>query len=252
MTKGKYKRKREHAQKKAEQGHADISLGQEERGDPLNTPNTNDGTKSTAKKNDPRWYVRLWEQIKKEPVTAVAITIFTCALTFASVFQGCVTRSQLTEMQKAQRPFVFASANSGNDWSKDSEHDMQITIGAHNASAFPAVGVVYSEPQVFMGTITKATEALKHCEVSYPEGHPALSVLAPATAGAESMQFINTVHTDYIYDKSRITEYLDQVLVYGGIKYSGISGGDFETRYCFGYLPKGNFRWGSCTCTSLK
>jgi len=183
---------------------------------------------------------------------AAAVFSFATILTVAIIIQACISRSELAQMQKAQRPFVFTNATVANDWTRDTEHTMQITIIAHNASEFPAVDVVYSERIVVMETKEEVAEKLKHCPktFSYPPHHG--DDLAPASLLAESTRYLPTAQTDDISDKSRIALGIDEVIIYGGIKYSGIAGGDFETQYCFKYLPTGSFRWGTCTCQAFR
>lgn len=248
MAKGKYKRQRQYANSTCPQGPPPTAPAPKEGENELQPTVAKDSNDKSNRKEHPSGSMRVLQWIRPYWTTNIAIAVFTFVLAAVSVFQGYITRGQLSEMQKAERPFIFATPNLGNDWLKDSEHDMKITIAMSNASAFPAVDVVNSVPEVFMGA--NAEDVIKKCEITYP--NIAGTALAPASAGGASQQFLPTQHTSYIPDKQRIQHYADTVVIYGGIKYSGISGGNFETRYCYRYLPEGDFRFGPCGCSSIK
>jgi hypothetical protein len=252
MGKGKYKRKRQKADNEANQSQPSPSLVDEKRSQELKEKNSDHSATSSGTQENPTWYFRLWGWIRRDYVSSVSIAVFTGVLAAVSIGQGCVTRKQLIEMQKAQRPFVYTTPNLGSNWLSDTEHDMAITMVISNASAFPALRVVTSTPKIVMATPPQVDSEIGKCEVSYPDD-PTGEVLAPVSAGPSSAEALMTVHTSYIYDKERIKQSTDQVVVYGGVKYSGISGGEFETRYCYTYLPEGDFRFGPCRrCVGMK
>ncbi|MBZ5650936.1 MAG: hypothetical protein LAO18_10670 [Acidobacteriia bacterium] len=250
MSKGKYKRQRENAQEK--QGQPSIPLGDEKGSSQLNTASFDNPASNRGNQKKPSsWYGRAWEWIKKDYVTSISVAVFTGVLAAVSIFQGCMMRRQLAEMQRAQLPFVFTSANLGNNWLSESEHDLQVTISVRNVSAYPATNAIASKTKIWMGATPNADEVIKHCEIEYPP-NPIKLTFAPMSPGVINFDALNTVHTDYINDKTRIQNGIDSVVIYGGIKYSGVNGGEFETPYCYVFLPKGDFRFGTCQCGSIK
>jgi hypothetical protein len=204
MTKGKHKRQKQHAQAKGEQRPSPSMLAPEERSNELQATTTSDSKNNSDRKEHPLWYMKISEWWRRYWTTNLAIAVFTFVLAAVSVFQGYITKGQLSEMQKAERPFIFTSPNLGNDWLKDSEQDMKITIGMSNASAFPAIDVVHSTPEVFLGP--NVDDVIKKCEITYPD-HAVKTTLAPASAAPLNQQMLGTQHTGYIPDKQRIQHY---------------------------------------------
>lgn len=250
MAKGKYKRKTQQSGAEEEQGQPHPTFVEAERNDKLNERDERQAGKRTGDPKEIRWYFRFSSWIKQPYIHSMAIAGFTAALVVANIYQGWITHGQLAAMEKAQRPFVLTNITLASDWHKDTEHDMEVTVLMQNASAFPAVNVVNSIPKVYMGPDPRTV--IDKCDFAYRSGAKP-TYLAPANAGSGAVDAMQTVHTDYIYDKSRIDNGIDTVVVYGGIRYSGISGGDFETTYCYMYLPRGDFRFGTCGgCEGMK
>jgi hypothetical protein len=251
MTKGKYKRKGKNAQNEAEQGGLPIPLMNKERSQELKTNDTEHPGGDRRAQPTPTWYARAWKWIKRDYVTAVSIAVFTGVLAAVSIAQGCLMRRQLATLEQSQRPFIFAEAVQGNDWLQESEHTLGITITLRNFGAFPALNVAFSQPHIWMGPNSESKSEVEHCKIEYPPNARPLT-LQPMSPALIQPTALPTVYTDYITDKERIKHGTDAVLVYGGIRYTGINSGDFETIYCFTYLTGGNYRFGSCDCNSMK
>jgi hypothetical protein len=71
---------------------------------------------------------------------------------------------------------------------------------------------------------------------------------------------MGTAHSRFISDDERklIIARKENVVVFGGVKYSGIRGGDYETKYCFKWNPEvltdpRNAPWSTCDyCRDIK
>src|SRR5262249_55403161 len=152
---------------------------------------------------EPHWYARCWTFVKKEYVTNVAIAVFTGVLAAVSIFQGHIMLRQLEVMQASQRPFVTAEAHLANDWTSDSEHDIQITIAMVNHTSYPAVNLLHSDPQISMGTIADMESVIAHCKVEYPKNSLYQIHTIPPFGPGMRPDALPTVRTAYISEKQR-------------------------------------------------
>ena len=151
-------------------------------------------------------------------------------------------KGQLTEMQKAGRPYLFGRLDFR--FSQDSRFIMG-TVQIRNDSASPAAYIA-SIPEMKILTKGETEKRIKECSISYlkPERR---QIIAPASDPIDNIKFLPDAYAPV--DESTLkaisgrTEY---VTVIGGIKYTGPTGGNFETRYCFVYEPDGKLHTKDC------
>src|SRR5437867_1893043 len=105
MSKGKYKRKREHAQKKAEQQEANIRLPYGKVIPPEHqTERAEAGYEKREHKQESEMGLR--EAIKRSSLTDWCIMLFTGVLTVVGYYQLTAMSGQLGVMREDQRPWV--------------------------------------------------------------------------------------------------------------------------------------------------
>jgi len=183
----------------------------------------------------------------------VAIALFTAVLTLASIFQGYILRGQLSVAEKSARPYIVPYAAFNNNWKASTETDILVTVHGINSSAFPATHVKFSKTRIEFGT--DATKKAEACELDYTESQPVVIPPVSALPGGNDMAN-TTVHSEALSDteRKRIQDGVDKLVIFGGIKYSGVNDEDFETRYCWIYFPTG-MPMGMCKaaiCQSMK
>jgi hypothetical protein len=165
------------------------------------------------------------------------------------------------------RPYIFvtpvepgwAPSVIRQDWDRQLSTARQLFFNPtiFNMGVSPAINIVASRPQVRTGPHAK--DEADHCAIRY-DSHPISAVLAPQSWQRETAQdFTLQGPRTKVFAPSEIADIktMDhgvpkyQITVFGGVKYSGMRGGDFETRYCFMFVPTG-MPYAACNCVSAK
>jgi hypothetical protein len=195
-------------------------------------------------------------------VTSVA-TVAIVALTFAYVHysknQWTVMKGQLEEQESTSRPYVYVIAIMGHPMTADFT-DVPVTIGAGNFGNSPAIDAVLSEPVIGLNTDSNIIERLRTCTFTYPE-NGFRNILPPSQLARGVGVTAHTVTRILAADARRdVINHTKHVFVVGGIKYTGVRGGNYETTYCLMWNPESatdprNLAWSSgpeCPCAKMK
>jgi hypothetical protein len=235
MTKGKYKRKREHAQQQTHQEVQDVRLSDSKVIPSKQQPKTSE-KRDTERREKRKVWMRFNEAIKRSSFTDWCIAAFTCALTVVGYYQLNAMSGQLEEMRRSGRPYVFVGVSFTDQHEWDTQHTMPIDLKLINTGNSPAVDLVNTLPQIEIGP--DALTKTRACRIDYPNSTP---VTLPPNQSQMLGISLPVARTPVIdpEEQGRIKAHTDFVVVYGGVKYSGLGGGDFETVYCYLYNPKG-------------
>ena len=257
MSKGKYKRKKERTYQAGQKKQAHLSPGQEVINEKSKAENPANRTGDSNEENGPlmkKQFMVFWKWVKeKSSFTDWCLVVFTGVLAGAAIYQFIIMGRQLDEMQQVGRPYVFVepsfTADSDNPARPvDALGKMHVNIHAQNSSQSPAIQVITTTPSILVGDKDTVMGIAKRCALHYPDPseHP-YATLAPVWDVGSSGAYAPTAISDPIEDKEwqRIKDGIDRIVVYGGVKYSGMKGGDFETPYCYVYIPKG-MPFGGC------
>jgi hypothetical protein len=185
MSKGKYKRKREHARQKAEQQANQVKFphGEVIRAEKQPEPSKKSDSKRSKKKEES---MRFGEAVKRSSFTDWCIATFTLALTVVAIYQLVVTSGQLDTMRKDQRPWLKISIYTP----PNSVQENAIVIGTAsllNSGKTPAKNVL----------LDMAVQKLRSQEeptLDFPQYHPTSSYGViypndPQTAANESLPY---------------------------------------------------------------
>ena len=148
-----------------------------------------------------------------------------------------------------QRPYVYAvphnldilSAVEGRRLNEQlrTQHQLSVSINLLNGGISPAIYTT-NKPQLHVGA--NALNIARKCVISYPSsGGRGLIIPMGSNATLASAAILGVVETPVLKDDEikRINSGEYKVVVFGGVKYRGVRGGDFLTNYCFIYNPTG-------------
>lgn len=132
------------------------------------------------------------------------------------------------------------------------EHKLRFDITIFNLGISPAVRIIASKPKVMVGP--DVVKKADRCSPSY--GNEVLNIALPQQSQQQAMSedfTLQSVDTGSLapVEIQKIVAGTVQIVAFGGIKYGGIRGGEFETRYCFVFSPTG-MPYGSCGCVGMK
>jgi hypothetical protein len=215
-----------------------------------------------------RWFKWLFQFCDDNAggVTAVAtimIAVLTAFYVTYSRGQLTVIDGQLKEMQSANRPYIFSVAKFSFSQMPNPETvaDFPVTVALINVGVAPALHPIASDPVVGLETDAEISEHMRNCSILYQGGESAplppnqpLKDLAKDAAGMTTHTI--TKHLTEDERKDVIINKTRHLFVLGGIKYSGMRGGEYESTYCYIWNPesmKANvFPWSMCTCNRMK
>jgi hypothetical protein len=137
--------------------------------------------------------------------------------------------------------------------------DIPVTVTVFNLGVSPALKAKTSDPIVALDTDSDMVEHMRTCSLTYPEGE---GLPLPPNQSLTSGSGITT-HTivRHLSDEQRkdvVVNKTKRLIVLGGVKYSGVRGGEYETIYCYAWNPgslnANIFPWGSvneCPCNRM-
>src|ERR1700720_3338851 len=106
MAKGKYKRKKKHAQQQAQRRTADTVLPEQQEMTTNKAETTTERTKKSANSKNPSQWERFKEWASRDKsFTDWCLALFTLALACAAIYQFIIMSNQLDDMRKDQRPW---------------------------------------------------------------------------------------------------------------------------------------------------
>src|ERR1700722_15723411 len=164
---------------------------------------TTKGTHTTKNGSRPlREKLKEWIY-RESSLTNTAIAVASVVLAVVGTYQWNVLKGQLSEMQKAGRPFIFAIPTL-NDEATDrrirtADGKVSFNVLFTNSSTSPAVDYRASEPQLEIGP--KSLELAKKCEITYPER--GAGVLSPIADPINS-RFLKTVRSPDAIDWNKL------------------------------------------------
>jgi len=210
-------------------------------------------------------FIRTWLEIcQRHANAAIAVLTGVIALTgiVYAIFSGlqwASIRGQLTEMQNTNRPYIFTEAKFSFTQipTPESVRDIPITVVMTNVGVSPALKVLGGDPIVGLQSDSYVVEHLRTCAVTYPnaEGVP-LPPNQPLTngAGITSHTITRTLSEDE--RKDVVINKTKHLIVIGGVQYSGVRAGDYETTYCYIWNPDSltghTFPWSDFPCNKMK
>ena len=194
-------------------------------------------------------------------IATIAIAILTWKYVTYSRGQLEIIGGQLKEMQDANRPYVLTNALFSFEKIPKPEEikeitEIPITVRINNVGVSPAVKEMHSEPLVGLDTDSNVVEHLRTCKVQYPE--VTANGIVPSNQFIKDVGLAASAHRHLAKDvqKDVMVTQTKHIIVFGGVKYSGIRGGDYETVYCYLWdvnsLTKNVYPWHICPCNSVK
>jgi hypothetical protein len=202
-------------------------------------------------------FIRTWLEIcQKHANAAIAVLTGVIALTgiVYAIFSGLQWASisgQLTEMQNTNRPYIFTEAKFSFTQmpTPESIRDIPITVVMKNVGVSPALKVIGSDPIVGLESDSYVAEHLRTCSVSYPSAEG-----VPLPPNQSTHTITRTLSEDE--RKDVVINKTKHLIVIGGVKYSGVRAGDYETTYCYIWNPESlaghTFPWSDCPCNKMK
>jgi hypothetical protein len=210
-------------------------------------------------------FVKTWWTFVKNPDhSSAVVAMFTIVIAFTGILyavfsylQWHTMSGQLDEMQGANRPYIVTIPPPFAAIPTPDFHKLDVTVSFVNVGSAPAVKVTNTVPLVAVEQDPGVSEQIEKCKFSYPPQQRE-HYLAPYGAMGVS-QAATTVSSKFISDAERafILDDKEDVVVLGGVKYSGVRGGDFETTYCYVWNPKSVssnafYPWSTCSCLRMK
>jgi hypothetical protein len=204
------------------------------------------------------WGARAWKWIKQDTTFANwCIVFFTAILAASSIYQFSVMRGQLDQMQDNSRPYIISMLPKYSEIPVADFHQIKLTPFYINVGTGPALNVSPSQPEIAIDADSGVVDRVNKYTFDYPPSSG--DFLAPTTGQNQIVNALVTVETRFIQDKERefILQGKEHVILFGGIKYSGMRGGNYETTYC--YILNGQsignkniLPWSPCPCQRMK
>lgn len=212
---------------------------------------------------------RWWAFVKNPDHSSAVVAIFTIVIAVTGILyavfsylQWHAMSGQLDEMQGANRPYIITIPPAFAATPTPDFHKLDVTVSFVNVGSAPAVKMTNTVPLVAVKQDPGVGEQIEKCKFSYPtpkEEHYLAPFGAMGIAQAAvtvSSRFISDAERAFILDDKGEGAHED-IVVLGGVKYSGVRGGDFETAYCYIWNPKSMsntafYPWSSCSCLRMK
>jgi hypothetical protein len=217
---------------------------QGKKGRELNTETASADTQKEAKKKE-----KPMKRISDAKLTDWLIVVFTAVLACVGIVQGCELVHQAKIMERSARPYLMIYTAFTNEWAKSLDPiPMGVNVHVVNNTVYPAKALI-AQPKLLIGP--DALKEAEKCKIDYSSASQDL--IPPVNPNTKNDLIVPTLYSAPLttQDKKRIADHVDQVVIYGGIKYSGVAGEDFETQYCVQFNPQG-YPWGSCGCEVMK
>src|SRR4029077_20175908 len=190
------------------------------------------------------WWRRKWEFVIIPKHSNAVVAIFSALLFLATVFytvfaalQWTTMKRQLTQMQDANRPYIFTIPMFAGQRPIEKFHSLKITIGEMNLGNSPATKETHSPSYIAVDSDSGIADKVSKCAFKYGPGSATLPV---GNTSNGIGQTIGSVESRFITDEERDNYILTgkaHIIIFGGIKYSGTKGGEYETRYCYIWDP---------------
>jgi hypothetical protein len=230
----------------------------------LNKSKTNGEQKEGESKIKP-YFQELKERLKRnvrkprfliEVLALFGLAVYTCETNRTNN----LTQQSLQIARDQNRPYVFTEATLNKPLQLNEQ--AQFTILMYNGGSSPAVRFRLYTPNIDIGG-EEVEQKVAKCEVQYPD-NPSGTILPPHQTGFVGKQYdaLQTVLTPKIDQAELDRLWLrgqdlrfngDHIYIWGGIKYSDTTGGEYLTEYCYIYLPTGlPFEKCPNICTKIK
>ncbi len=191
----------------------------------------------------------LWRDVQK-PKTYVefAALIFLVLYTCETHKTNVLTETSLNLVKDQQRPYVLSTFGLVRSKSLEPNKAADFNVMLYNVGDSMATNIRPSKPRIRVGG-KEANEEARKCSISYPP-EPIKEVLPPHQIPQNGQGFtLITISTPVLdqaeynsltaYDAATNTFTGDQIVIWGGVEYTGMSGGEYSTEYCFLYHPTG-------------
>jgi hypothetical protein len=206
----------------------------------------------------------LWENTKthmNEPKFWLEVLAL-MVVSLYTVFSGCqvqVANKTLREVQSTNRPYIFTTPKFSFPQMPKPEDfiNVPVTVTIYNLGVSPALKEIHSDPVIGLDTDPETIEHMQTCSVTYPksEGVP----LPPNQSSANASGITTMTITRHLSEDERkdvIINRTKRLVVFGGVKYSGLRGAEYETIYCYSWNPQSlnenSLPWSSCSCNKMK
>jgi hypothetical protein len=230
------------------------------------SPDNKNNTDKNEKESKPMPRIKEWWSNLGDPKNSNrVVAIFTIVIALTGITyswfaykQWKAIDGQLDQMQDNSRPYLIPALPKFGEAFPQNFNQIKLTPAYINGGNSPALKVTPSKPRIAIDTDSGVKQEIEKCSFTYVEGSE--DFLAPTTGQNQIGNLTQTVETRFIPDKERdefILTGKEHIVLFGGIKYTGIHGGDYETAYCFS-LNGQSLRdptvaaWSPCSCKHIK
>jgi hypothetical protein len=201
---------------------------------------------------------KFWRDYESIEKMTFVMAVFSVIYSLITLGLYLISRQTMQEMQNTNRPYIFTMPKFSFQAVPTLETigEIPVTVGILNIGVSPALQVVNSEPIVGLETDSEVGEHMRTCSFTYPqqEGLP----LPPNQSFTNGSGMTAHTITRTLSDEERkeLISQTKHLVVLGGVKYSGVRAGDYETTYCYIWNPeslKGHtLPWSNCSCNKMK
>jgi hypothetical protein len=240
MSKGKHKRKKQHAQQQAKEQAAAIHLLENNKmsGDEETELSTTKEHKSNNKGAPSRWkQFRDWAK-QKSSFTDWCIALFTLVLAVAAIYQFIIMGGQLDEMRKDGRPWISISFGYNGDLHANVPISSTLTIV--NKGKTPARAI---KADVAIDVVKNGEEP----KLNYPLPHARFTTGLIFPGDPYSFPIEGDIVTQREFDDFQNGRLF--FVAYTNVSYKDFFGIEHWTRYCTAIVSKalGTFTGQKCT-----
>jgi hypothetical protein len=217
----------------------------------MDTKDPNENTQLSKRK-----FWRGYEPIEKMTFVMALFAVLYSLITLGLYY---ISSQALQETQSTNRPYIFTVPKFGFAQmpTVDNLRELPVTVYAWNVGVSPALKTVLSEPIVGLNTDASIVEHMRGCSVTYPEAEGAPIPPSQSFSNASGITSLTVTRTlsdderkDVAINKTKL------LVIFGGVKYSSVRGGAYETIYCYTWNPdslaRNIFPWMNCGCNKMK
>jgi hypothetical protein len=227
----------------------------------MNVDQTKSQTSKTANQTKP-YFQDLKERFKRqfrkpkffiELLALLGLIAYTCE----THRTNNLTQEGLNNVRDQVRPYIFTrydvkgsrppqpgedpqrAYREAFDEQLERDHELTFDIDLVNAGTSPARITSISTIQLAVGD--DAVETAKNCSIPYSPDNQVLAPqgLSPQRGGLTLTAVRTGKFTDEQLSKIRDINGNFRAVVFGGVKYTSLRGGDYFTQYCYVWAPKG-------------